>query len=447
MIFIKKYCWILKYLFVFVVALVFLNFVPFDLDEIWNYGFMHNMYEGLIPYKDFNMVITPFFPFLFSLPFYIFGSNLLVVNICQALLITFVYWILEQLFGKNANILLILLFFNYDMIYASYNFFVFFLFLLLLLFEKKNVNDYIIGIVIGLAVLTKQSIGGCLALVSLFYLFKDYKKFFKRVLGALIPVGIFLIYIFVADCYKEFFDLCIMGMFDFGKENYIGNTFVIVLFIICFCLIIYAIIKDKKNINNYYILAFSSITIPMFDYFHFKYFLLGLAFIVIGKINIKRLNLNLLMYGCLIGIVFVNGLITVESMDVYPNDINHFEYRYMSEKHIKETKLVSDKLTSYSDKKVLYLFEQSYYYKILNDIPIDYFDLINTGNWGYDGSNKLYKALEENRDAVFVINKYSYVDNKQTDKTALNYVLNHGIKIDEIYNFEIYIIDDGNKKN
>ena len=156
-----KYKWVFKYVFIFILSLIFLNFIPFDLDEIWNYGFMHNMYYGLVPYTDFNMVITPFFPFLFSLPFYIFGSNLLVVNVCQSLLITLVYVLLEKLFGKNTNILLILFFFNYDMIYASYNFFVFFLFLLLLFMEKKECNDYLIGIVIGLAVLTKQSVGGC----------------------------------------------------------------------------------------------------------------------------------------------------------------------------------------------------------------------------------------------------------------------------------------------
>ena len=71
-----KYKWIFKYGLIFVLSLIFLNFIPFDLDEIWNYGFMHNIYSGLVPYKDFNMVITPFFPMLFSLPFFIFGSNL-----------------------------------------------------------------------------------------------------------------------------------------------------------------------------------------------------------------------------------------------------------------------------------------------------------------------------------------------------------------------------------
>lgn len=437
----KKYKDIFKYAFVFVASLIFLNFIPFDLDEIWNYGFMHNMYEGLVPYKDFNMVITPFFPFLFSLPFYIFGSNLLVVNVCQSILITAVFFLLEKLFGKTANILLVILFFNYDMIYASYNFFAFFLFLLLLWMEKKTVNDWLIGIIIGLAVLTKQSIGGCLALVSIYYLFKDYKKFFKRVGGALIPTFIFIIYMFISNCYKEFWDLCIMGMFDFGKQNYIGSSLVIIIFILCLGFIIYRIFKDKNNINNYYILAFSSITIPMFDYFHFKYFLLGLLFLVLGNVKVKKINLDLLMYGCVIGIVFVNLLVTFQDRGVYPNDINHFQYRYISNKHIKETKEVSDKLMKYQDRGVLFLFEQSYYYKIVNDIRIDYFDLINTGNWGYNGSKKLEKALKDKSDYVFVINKFSYIDSKQTDKVALNYVLENGTLIDEVYNFQFYIID------
>ena len=434
----KKY---FKYVFIFVMTLLFLNFIPFDLDEIWNYGFMHSIYSGLIPYKDFNMVITPFFPMLFSLPFFIFGSNLLVVNICQSLLITFVYFLLEKMFGKVANIFLILLFFNYDMLYASYNFFIFFLFLVLIFMEKKKCNDYLIGIIIGLCVLTKQSVGGALALVSVYYLFTDYKKFFKRVAGAFIPVVIFIIYIFIVDCYKEFFDLCIAGLFDFGKENYVGNIFIILCYLLCLGVVIYKIIKDKRNINNYYVLALSIMVIPMFDYFHLKFFVLGVLILFIEKISLKRLNLDLLLYGCMLGITFINFSSSVKFPITYPNNVKHFEYRYISNKHLEETKVVSEKLTSYKDREVIYLFEQSYYYKILNDLPITYFDLINTGNWGYDGSSKLLDTLKDKDNCIFVINKISFEGTRQSDKTALNYVLLNGKKIDEIYDFEFYIIE------
>lgn len=436
-----KYLKYFKYMFIFIFTLFFLNFIPFDLDEIWNYGFMHNIYEGLIPYKDFNMVITPFFPFLFSLMFYVFGSNLLVVNILQALIILCTYWLFEKLFGNKANVLILMLFFNYDMLYASYNYFVFFCFLILLYFEKIKVNDYLIGIVIGISFLTKQSVGGCLALVSLYYLFSDYKKFLKRVAGIFVPVSIFLIYIFFSDCYREFFDLCILGLFDFGKENYVGNILRILCFIVCLIVIFYKIFRNRKDINNYYVLAFSMIVIPMFDWFHFKFFLFGFSLLFVERLNFSKVNLDLLMYGSVVGISVVNFLSSVKFPIVYPNDINHFEYRYISNKHLEETKMVSEKLKKYGDREVLFLFEQSYYYKILNDMPINYFDLINTGNWGYDGSSKLFEALKLKKDSVFVINRNSYVDNKQTDKVVLRYVLDNGKKIDEICGFEFYIIE------
>lgn len=432
---------VIKYVFVFICSLVFLNFIPFDLDEIWNYGFMHSMYSGLVPYRDFNMVVTPFFPLLFSLPFHIFGSNLLVVNVCQSLLIVLTYVLLEKLIGDKANILLLLMFFNYDMMYASYNYFIFFLFLSLLYLEKNKSNDYVIGIVIGLAVLTKQSVGGLLAIVSLYYVFKekDFKKLVKRVIGAMLPVGLFLIYLAVTGAFADFVNLCILGLFDFGTNNYVGVRALVLGYIFLIGVVIYFIVKRRNSIDKYYVLAFSTIAVPMFDYFHIKFFVLALLILVLEKINIKKINLNLLLYGSMIGIVFINLIVSVDGDMVYPNSIKHFEYRYISSKHIKETQLVSEKLKDYSDKELLLLFEQSYYYKISNDFPINHFDLINTGNWGYKGSEKLLKELKKKKDAVFVINRLSYEGTRQTDKTALNYVLKNCKKIDEIYGFEFYI--------
>ena len=430
----------LKYVLLFCLLVVFLNFIPCDLDEIWNYGFMHNIYSGLIPYKDFNMVITPFFPFLFSLPFHIFGSNLLVVQLEQALLITLSYYLLEKLFGKNANILLLILVLNWDLIYVSYNYFVFFLLLVLLLMEKKKSNDYLIGIVIGLAILTKQSIGVCLALPSLYYLFSEPKKVGKRIVGALIPILIFIIYLFISNSYIEFFDLCVLGMFDFGKENYLGFSFVVILFIVCILLLIYLIIRNPKKLMNYYVLSFVSIAIPMLDAFHFKFFLFVMLFLIIDKIRIPKINLTLFTMGCIFGIVVSCVGVTLEDGFIYPNSVRHFEFKYMTKEQIKETQLVSRIFDTYKDRKVIFLVEQSYYYKLVNDLPINWFDLINTGNWGYHGSRKLYNALKEEKDAIFVINKASYVGSKQTDKVSLEFVKKYGKKIDQVLGYEIYEI-------
>ena len=72
-----------------------------NLDEVWNYGFAHNIYSGLIPYKDYNMVITPFYPFLMSLGFHVFSSNLLVMYVENAIIMVIMSYYLEKLIGKN----------------------------------------------------------------------------------------------------------------------------------------------------------------------------------------------------------------------------------------------------------------------------------------------------------------------------------------------------------
>lgn len=51
----------------FIVASVILTRPLSNLDEIWNYNFARNVADGLIPYKDFNMVTTPLLPFICSL--------------------------------------------------------------------------------------------------------------------------------------------------------------------------------------------------------------------------------------------------------------------------------------------------------------------------------------------------------------------------------------------
>ena len=61
--------------------------VLYSLDEIWAYGFGYNISNGLIPYKDFNMVIGPIFPYILSVILSIFGKKLIVYHIFVALMV------------------------------------------------------------------------------------------------------------------------------------------------------------------------------------------------------------------------------------------------------------------------------------------------------------------------------------------------------------------------
>ena len=106
----------------------------FGCDEIWNYGFAVSIYKGLVPYRDFNMVITPFYPFLMSLPFHIFGINELVLQITNSLFLVIAFFFLDEIIGDKKYIVLFFFIFPLSLVFLIYYFFFFFLFVFLLFF-------------------------------------------------------------------------------------------------------------------------------------------------------------------------------------------------------------------------------------------------------------------------------------------------------------------------
>ena len=60
----KKYRTIISCILLFlIILLVNLLLIPNNMDEIWNYGFSYAIRLGEIPYRDFNMVLPPFYSF------------------------------------------------------------------------------------------------------------------------------------------------------------------------------------------------------------------------------------------------------------------------------------------------------------------------------------------------------------------------------------------------
>ena len=122
---------LIKYFLVFIFFL-FWNLIVqrINLDEIWNYGFAYNISQGLIPYEDFNMVLTPFYPMLISFFLVLFSSNLLVMHIINSLMITVMLYLIERVLKLNINIFILILCFPLSVAFPSYNLFLLFLFII-----------------------------------------------------------------------------------------------------------------------------------------------------------------------------------------------------------------------------------------------------------------------------------------------------------------------------
>ena len=208
-----------------------------DLDEIWNYNFAKNIADGLIPYKDFNMLQTPLLPFINGLLLKVFGNELFTMRILATFLISSIFFMFYKILKKlNVNIFynLICIFLLFlllkDYICIDYNFSILFLILILIYLElnyylknnipknslennefknnnlindkiKNNTNknnliinkkqlkksnylffNFLIGFICGCCILLKQSTGIFISLASVLYpiLFIKNKINFKN---------------------------------------------------------------------------------------------------------------------------------------------------------------------------------------------------------------------------------------------------------------------------
>ena len=84
-------------LFIFIGILIMISYVILyrnmsNLDEIWNYNFARNIADGLIPYRDFNMVQTPLLPLIAGLFLKLFGNELIVMRLLAILLTSGIFF-------------------------------------------------------------------------------------------------------------------------------------------------------------------------------------------------------------------------------------------------------------------------------------------------------------------------------------------------------------------
>ncbi len=127
---------------------------------------------------------------------------------------------------------------------------------------------------------------------------------------------------------------------------------------------------------------------------------------------------------------------------IYPNDIRHFEYRYIRSDSIDFTHKVLKYMEKNKSRDFVFITSGAYYYRLVSDTPMSYLDMTNNGNYGYHGSEKIIKDIKKRQDAIFFVFEEELKDYCQSDKPSMQYVIDHGKKIGTIMIYDIYVMEE-----
>ena len=402
-------------------------------DNIWNYGFAYNIVNGMIPYKDFNILLFPLAPFIISLFMKIFGTKMLVYYGVSALFMTASIWILNKIEKSVSPIVLIILFLFSA---GGYNALLVTLILLLIYLERNKVDDIWIGIVIGLLILTKQVMG--ILLIPIF-MTKDLKKIIKRIMGIIIPCQFFLLYLVKNEALYDCINYTLLALFEFGSNN--GNiTFWTFIAIYIFAFWIYKYIKTK-DLNCIYGLCFLAIAAPIFDMYHTCY--AAIPFVIYSCATKGKIQKFVSVFFSMLLIIYAIDKSYTEFSDKNSyyelnNDSNY--YLILTKNSVVEySNDVYQYYQSHINEYDIYFLDNNIYYvKLEHNIPINKFDLFLNGNNGYDGTNKLKEKIKNmKKKTLFIVDERVFLKKgqdkfDQTNFELIEFVINNYEKIDSI---------------
>lgn len=410
----KKYKTIIIFILLFIFTFITNFYSVSNNDLIWNYGFCYNVANKLIMYKDFNMVITPLYPTIFGLLMRLFGNNTIIFFLTNAIVPLTIYYIVYKYYRKVFIEVIILISFvsipNYNLLCIM------FLFLLFIL-EDKNSNDYIIGLVLGLVFLTKSPMG-ILTLASLYYI-KDIKKIIKRFIGFIIPNIIFIIYFYFNKSLLDYINYAFGSLFDFATKN-VRSSVGILMFIVSIILIIY-LYKNKKDIKLLYILLFQIMSYPIFNGIHLLYSLIPLLFYILlnidNKIYIKYKKYLIIVLVCpILSTIFQNIFINMEY------GTNALKYKKVESKYINDSNILKDNVDDFNN--TYFIMYEAYYNKLLLGLDINKYDVMLSGNLGYNGEEMAIKYFNSlSIGTKFIL--YKDYEGGQAPKSIYDYIINN----------------------
>ncbi|MBO5349949.1 MAG: glycosyltransferase family 39 protein [Clostridia bacterium] len=478
---------------IFITILTYIFVRPLsNLDEIWNFNIARCISNGLVPYKDISMVATPLLSFITAIFLKIFGTEMFITRILAAILailnLILVYRICKKLeISKTITSILILIitFILRDYFCLDYNFFVLAIGLAIILLEIRNVKNekstiatqIFIGILGGLSFCTKQSIGLLICFIivinQLFFIKNkpDIKKLLKpilfRVIGIIIPIIAFIIYLLCNNAFMEFLDYCIFGIKTFSnniaytslvqsKDRLIKILSIFIPIILIASVIINIVTKCLKKENktfyllNIYCLPIFAIVYPIADNIHFligiipALILLTYSIMWIVKRYIKlpaKYILEFLEITSMIGLILFTIYVEFKNLETLGDlskytTLNNFKYIHVSQSLNDSIQEIDNYINS-SDKKVYILDACAAVYMIPIDRYNKNYDMFNKGNLGSGGEGAQIENIK-NEDAKYLIMSDENNRNWQTPESVVAYIKENLNKIGTIGEYDIY---------
>jgi hypothetical protein len=498
-------------LFIFIAVMVFsiiaINPIS-NLDEIWNYNTARAITQNLIPYKDISMITTPLLPMITALFLKLIANEVIVSRVLASVLwggvLFSIFKILKLLIKEENTCLIITALFGLlfrDCYCIDYNILSLMFSLIILYIELKNIDkphfennktDFLIGILAGLTVCTKQSIGAILAIIVVGYkiIFVQNKKefieylktAFKRIIGILIPIILVLIYLIVTNSLQDFINYAVLGISTFSNKipyaklmNNDKKEIQILSRIMPFILLAMAVLtivlqnkKKKENIGNIdnkiltmliYSLSTIIIMYPISDEIHFliasTITFIGLAYIlyllgiaIYNKINLqskkKIYKITSLMISIIaIAFIAVRGIenITEYTKQEKNETIEHYKNIQISEYLQERINEIDNFILEQEkeNKKVYILDAEAAIYMIpINNYNKDY-DMFLKGNIGKDGQEgQIQKIKQKETNEIILIRKRNLQSNWQTPTEVVNYVRENLEFMGEVSIYEVY---------
>lgn len=498
-------------LFIFIAVMVFsiiaINPIS-NLDEIWNYNTARAITQNLIPYKDISMITTPLLPMITALFLKLIANEVIVSRVLASVLwggVLFSIFKILKLLIKEENTCLIItallgLLFR-DCYCIDYNILSLMFSLIILYIELKNIDkphfennktDFLIGILAGLTVCTKQSIGAILAIIVVGYkiIFVQNKKefieylktVFKRIIGILIPMILVFIYLIATNSLQDFINYAVLGISTFSNKipyaqlmNNDKKEIQILSRIMPFILLAMAVLtivlqnkKKKENIGNIdnkilTILIYSLSTIiimyPISDEIHFliasTITFIGLAYIlyllgiaIYNKINLQSKKKIYKITSLLISIILIAFIAVreIENITEYIKQeknetIEHYKNIQISEYLQERINEIDNFILEQEkeNKKVYILDAEAAIYMIpINNYNKDY-DMFLKGNIGKDGQEgQIQKIKQKETNEIILIRKRNLQSNWQTPTEVVNYVRENLEFMGEVSIYEVY---------